>query len=175
MELIKIRDIETPIDEIINYDEFNNNENRDIIFKTCSYQNVDGKKYLIRNIFLEENLKKYKPEELTDDFLPTTETLIKEIQNKDEELLKKYRDNDIKCYNREMTLRVKCLSLYKMGKSMMTNTLELSIKDRDKLKEIMLSYNDIPHIDIIKEFNENASQNIFDNIDVSGLPIYSLN
>ena len=171
---IKIGNQELSIDEISNYKEIENNPDKDIIIKTCSYQNYNNNISLIRNIFLEENLKKYKPEELTDDFLPTVETLLKEMDIKDLEQNEKNEKNKTKIYNREMIMRVKCLSLLKIGKDIMTNTLYLNMNDRKKLQEIMWSYNDIPHEDIIKEFNDKANGEIFDK-DISKLPIYDYN
>lgn len=171
---IKIRNQELSIDEIQNYKEIDNDINRDIILKTCSYQNYENNNNLIRNIILEDNVKKYKPEELTDDFLPTVETLLKEMDKKDLEQNEKNEKNKTKIYNREMILRVKCLALMKIGKDIMTNTLYLNMNDRKKLQEIMWSYNDIPHEDIIKEFNDKANSEIFDK-DITKLPIYNYN
>ena len=122
---------------------------------------------------LEEYKLKYKKEELTEDGIPTTETQLKEIEQKDVEQLEKYKDNE-KIYRREMVQRVKCLSLNRMGKNIMTNTLDLNQRERKTLQEIMWSYNDIEHDKIISEFNDLITIEIFDNkyIDYSKLPIY---
>lgn len=122
---------------------------------------------------LEEYKLKYKKEELTEDGIPTTETQLKEIEQKDVEQLEKYKDNE-KIYRREMVQRVKCLSLNRMGKNIMTNTLDLNQRERKTLQEIMWSYNDIEHYKIISEFNDLITIEIFDNkyIDYSKLPIY---
>lgn len=174
MELIKIKDIEIEIKEIENYNNIINEDDKEYILKTCSLQNYDNKNYIVRNLHLEENVKKYKTEELTADFIPTTETLLKEIKIKDEEQLKKY--DNIKTYNREMIQRVKCIGLNKLGLKMLSNVSDLSSKNRIKLLEIMKSYNDIDHLEIIKEFNELTCDEIFDkNIDITKLPIYDYN
>ena len=134
---------------------------------------IKEKKY--NNYILEEYAKKYKPEELTDDGIPTIETQLRELQEKDEEFKRKEEEEKDKRYKREMIQRVKCLSLHKMGKDIMTNTFEMNVKDRNRLQEIMWSYNDIDHKDIIDEFNIMAC-NILDNekIDISKFPIYDI-
>jgi hypothetical protein len=78
-------------------------------------------------------------------------------------------------YNKEMINRVKCISLFKMGKPILTNTYNINYRDKEKLQSIMHTYNDISHDEIIKEFNEIANIDIFDNpnIDYSILPIYN--
>ena len=125
-------------------------------------------RYIKMNPILEEYSKKYSKEELTDDGIPTIETQIREINELDE----KQNINNVN-YNREMIQRVKCISLYKMGKSIMTNTNILNNRDRKKLQEIMHSYNNIDHKDIIDEFNIIVNDEIFENdIDYSKLPIY---
>lgn len=117
---------------------------------------------------------KYKPEDLTADGIPTIETQIKEISLDEEK--QKSKLNDEQLYNREMIQRVKCLSLNKMNKDIFTNTLELRISDRKKLQEIMHTYNDIEHSEIIKEFNDLISENYLDNpqYDYTKAPIYSI-
>ena len=126
------------------------------------------------NSIIEDMKNKYKPEELTDDGIPTIETQLKEIAIKDEEYEKKCVENATKIYNREMVQRVKCLSLLKMGLSIFINTNDLSIKQRKTLQAYMWEYNDKDHQDIIKEFNEETSSMLDDvkNIDYSKLPVY---
>ena len=126
------------------------------------------------NSIIEDMKNKYKPEELTDDGIPTIETQLKEIAIKDEEYEKKSIENATKIYNREMVQRVKCLSLIKMGLSIFINTNDLSIKQRKTLQAYMWEYNDKDHQDIIKEFNEETSDMLDDvkNIDYSKLPVY---
>lgn len=154
---------------IANIDEFKI-EDLDIIFKTCQYQVKEGKKYIVRNVILEENVKKYKPEELTADFIPTIDTQLKEIEGTD---YKELYENDIKLYNHEMLQRVKCLSLKKLGKDIMTNTSCLKDKDKKKLQEIMHSYNEIDHDKIISDFNEVVNEDLFeDNTDMTKYPVY---
>ena len=174
-KIIKVKDLDIEVDKIINYNEIKDLPDYDIILKTCSYAKQSDYIMIMRNMFLEENVKKYKPEELTADLIPTVETLLKQIDEKDAEQLEKYKNDNIKIYNREMIQRVKCLSLYKMNMSMMTNTYELNIRDRERLQEIMWSYNDIPHEDIVKEFNDKACKELFDyKQDVSKFPIYEI-
>ncbi len=117
---------------------------------------------------------KYKPEDLTADGIPTIETQIKEIGLDEEN--KKSKLNDEQLYNREMIQRVKCLSLNKMNKDIFTNTFEMKISDRKKLQEIMHTYNDIEHTEIIKEFNDLISENYLDNpqYDYTKAPIYQI-
>lgn len=117
---------------------------------------------------------KYKPEDLTADGIPTIETQIKEISLDEEN--KKSKLNDEQLYNREMIQRVKCLSLNKMNKDIFTNTFEMKISDRKKLQEIMHTYNDIEHTEIIKEFNDLISENYLDNpqYDYTKAPIYQI-
>lgn len=125
-------------------------------------------RYIKMNPILEEYSKKYSKEELTDDGIPTIETQMREINELDE----KQNINKVN-YNREMLQRVKCLSLHKIGKSIMTNTNLLNNRDRKKLQEIMHSYNNIDHKEIIDEFNNMVNDEIFENdIDYSKLPIY---
>lgn len=123
------------------------------------------------NPILEEYKLKYKPEELTDDGIPTIETQLKELKIKDEELEKEI-DKD-KLYKREMIQRVKCLCLLKMNKSIFTNTFEMKIKDRETLQKLMWEYNDIDHKVIIDEFNEKICEILDDKgFDNSKVPIY---
>lgn len=126
------------------------------------------------NPILEEYSKKYKPEELTDDGIPTIETQLREIRERDEEQLKSYTEDNVKRYNREMVQRVKCLALHKMGKNIMTHTNDLNKSNVEKLKFLMSEYNDIEHEKIIQEFNNVVNDEIFDNpkIDLSILPVY---
>lgn len=146
-------------------------------YKICEDENEtktslsNGK---LPNPILEEYAKKYKPEELTDDGIPNIETQLREIREKDEEQLNHYEEDNIKRYNREMIQRVKCLALNRLGKSIMTNTLDLNNNTRDKLKSIMSSYNDVDHKIIIEEFNNMVCNELFDkvDIDISKLPIY---
>ena len=127
----------------------------------------------LKNPILEEYARKYKPEELTDDGIPNIETQLRELKERDEEQLPKYDKEDALRYKREMTQRVKCIGLHKMGKSIMMNTLALSQKDRQKLQLIMHSYNDTDHNEIIKEFSDVCQEQLFtDNTDWSKYPIY---
>lgn len=128
------------------------------------------KKY--SNFIIEEYRNKYKPEELTDDGIPTIETQLKELELKDNELKDKIIDNEER-FIREMKQRVKCLSLLKMNKSIFTNTLDLSLSERKTLQNLMWDYNDIPTETIIKEFNEKICD-VMDNKDFNynNVPIY---
>lgn len=130
---------------------------------------VNGVKYQLYNSVIEENKKKYKPEEMTIDFLPTIETQLKEIEEDE----KKYSidDND-KNFKREMTQRVKCLSLLKMNLSPLTNTFELSFNQRDELQKLMHEYNEKSFDDIINEFNEKVGSSLFESNDYEKFPLY---
>lgn len=126
------------------------------------------------NPILDEYASKYKPEELTADGIPNIETQLREIDALDEEDKTKENKHNEKLFKREMTQRVKCLCLYKMNKSILTNTFDLSIKDRNTLEIMMHSYEDTPYDDIIKEFNDIACNDLFDNnIDYTKYPIYN--
>lgn len=126
----------------------------------------------LKNPILDEYMLKYKPDELTDDGIPNIKTQLREIKELDEK-----QEIDKINYKREMIQRVKCLSLNKMGKDIMFNTMSLNIKERNKLQEIMYSYNEIEPNEIIKEFNELVSDVLFNNtqIDYSKLPVYLYN
>lgn len=126
------------------------------------------------NPILEEYAKKYTPEELTADGIPTIETQMKEIKDKDEKQLNKYYEEDINRYNREMKQRVKCLALKKMGKHIFTNTFTMTKFDKEVLQEYMWEYNNYEHKDIIDEFNKLICREILDNpdYDYSKAPIY---
>jgi hypothetical protein len=119
-------------------------------------------------------IKNYKPEELTADGIPTIQTQLREIEEKDAEQLEKYYKDDKERYNREMKQRVKCLALKKMNKNVFTNTFDLNIYDREKLQELMWEYNDYEHSDIIKQFNNLMTIEAFDNpnFDYTKVPIY---
>ena len=131
---------------------------------------MDIKENKNRNIILDEYAKKYKPEELTDDGIPTIETQLKEISEKDIDDVK----NEDLHYEREMILRVKCLCLLKMNKSIFTNTFEMKHKSKEKLQELMWEYNEIDPELIIEEFNQKIGD-MFDedDIDFSKLPIFN--
>lgn len=149
------------------------NEINNMVLEIKEKPNKNNK---LSNPILEEYAKKYKPEELTDDGVPTIETQLREIKEKDEELKNKHKENEEKRYKREMTQRVKCLSLNKMNKHFMMNTIDLNTKERKKLQQIMWSYNDIDHEKIIEEFNELICEEL-DNVkelDYSKLPVYDI-
>ena len=124
------------------------------------------------NPILEEYAKKYKPEELTADGIPNIETQLREMKEQDEK-----QQIDKVNHNREMIQRVKCISLFIMGKDIMTNTMNLNKKDRLKLQEIMHSYNDVSEEEIINNFNNIVNEVLFENdkTDLSKLPIYIYN
>jgi hypothetical protein len=128
-----------------------------------------------KNPILEEYKKKYKPEELTADGIPTIETQLKELEIEDLKLKLKDEETDINQYNLNMKMRVKCLSLHIMGKSPLFNTYNLNKRERNKLQEIMYSYNDIDHKQIITEFNELMGDLLDDTktTDYSQLPVYN--
>jgi len=120
------------------------------------------------NPYIDDMRARYKAEELTDDGLLTIETQLRELKEADERI-KEYN------YNKEMVNRVKCISLHKMNKSIMTNTINMSARDRASLQNIMHTYNDKSHQDIIDEFNDIVNIEIFENpkLDYNNLPIYN--
>lgn len=123
------------------------------------------------------NDKHYESEELTADGIPTIETQLKEIEERDNEQLVKYYNEDKDRYNREMKQRVKCLALKKMNRNIFTNTFTMSKFDREVLQEYMWEYNDYEHKDIIDQFNKLISREVLDNpdFDYSKVPIYEWN
>lgn len=166
----EINDMTLEIKEKINkciYEECSDEkETRNIFY-------IGDKKYKIPNPILDEYAKKYKPEELTDDGIPNINTQLKELKQLDEEQEKKAEKNKDKKYKRELTQRVKCLSLNKMDKSIMTNTLLMNEKDRKKLQDIMWEYNNYDHKLIISQFDELVGNLLDDKeIDIYTSPIY---
>ena len=132
-----------------------------------------------KNIFIDDDLldeNNYKNNDYTVDGLPTIEKQLKDIEIINEELNLSIKNNEKIIYEREMKQRVKCISLHKMGLNIMTNTLNLNKKLRNKLQEIMYSYNDIEHNKIIDEFNIIVNDTIYEdeNFDYSKLPIYNI-
>ncbi len=157
---------------ILNIENIEKLDNFHDIILTCSLACNDDKITIVRNLELEENVKKYNSDELTADFLPTVQTQLKNMELLDNELNNNNK-SEIDRFKREMVQRVKCLSLAKMNKPILTNTYNLNSKDKIELQRIMHTYNDIPHDIIIKEFNEIASKELFDyNLDYSNMPIY---
>lgn len=126
------------------------------------------------NPIISEYKNKYKPEELTDDGIPTIETQLREIKLDEEKQTTKL--NEEQFYKREMIQRVKCLSLNKMNRDIFTNTNDLKPSDKKRLQEIMYTYNDIDHEQIIKEFNDLVCEDYLDNpkYDYSKAPIYHI-
>jgi hypothetical protein len=106
--------------------------------------------------------------EFTVDGLPTLEKQLRDLEKADKSIKEPN-------YNKDMIMRVKCISLYKMGKPIMLNTFNMNKRDKDKLQLIMHTYNSVSHEDIIKEFNEIVNIDIFEkpDIDYSNLPIYN--
>ena len=126
------------------------------------------------NPIISEYKNKYKPEELTDDGIPTIETQLREIKLDEEKQTTKLNEEQL--YKREMIQRVKCLSLNKMNRDIFTNTNDLKPSDKKRLQEIMYTYNDIDHEQIIKEFNDLVCEDYLDNpkYDYSKAPIYHI-
>lgn len=147
------------------------------IYKSVDDMSIEIKPTKQTNFILAQFAEKYKPEELTLDGIPNIDTQLKEMKVLDDEIEEKREKEDkTKRYNREMTNRVKCLSLDKMNKSIFTNTLHLSMSERRKLQEIMHTYNDIEHDVIIKEFNSLTCDLLDDvnKLDYSKLAVYSI-
>ncbi len=93
------------------------------------------------------------------------------VEKKDDEINEHYKKESV--IKREMLQRVKCLSLHKMNKSILTNTLNMKNNERKELQRIMHTYNDKTFDEIINEFNVTIGENFFnDDCDYSKLPIY---
>ena len=131
-----------------------------------------GKEFEFESAFNDEY--DIKPErELTADGLPTVKQQLIDMEQSDREHVEKYTKDELKHYNREMIQRVKCLALYKMGKSVLLNTYDMKPKDKKVLQELMWEYNDIDHKLIIQEFNDKIGDEIFGlENDMSKMPIY---
>lgn len=134
-----------------------------LLEKTLGHINIDTK------IIEEIDFK------LTPDGIPTIETQL-QILKQEEDKRKEYEQLiKEKIEKRDMLQRVKCLALHKMNKSIMTNTLSLSTKDRKKLQNLMWEYNDMDPSIIIEEFNIMCNDTIFnpeENFDYTKAPIY---
>lgn len=135
---------------------------------------IIGKALSNKNVIVDDTKPIIK--ELTADGLPTIETQLREIEERDKEDKKTFEEHNDKIYRREMKQRVKCLCLDKMGMSITTNTLNINKKQRAELQRLMWEYNDTPHEDIVREFNEKFSDflDYIENpsLDISKLPIY---
>lgn len=172
---VNIKGKNIPEDKILNYKDINGLKDLDIILKSSSIIEKEEGQYIIcRNVELENNLKKFKPEELTDDLIPTIDTQLRIIKEEEEKQKSKYSEEQKNKI--EMVKRVICLSLIKMNLHPLTNTFELNTYDRERLQTIMHSYNDISQEEIVKEFNNKISSEIFDNkqTDFSKLPVYNI-
>ena len=159
-----ISDLETHYGDLINDDLIIN----DLIIDDLKKEEPINKVVKLPNPYIDDLKTRYKEEELTDDGLLTIETQIRELKEADE------RINEYN-YNKEMVNRVKCLALHKMNKSILTNTLNMNSRDRASLQNIMHSYNDIPHQDIIDAFNDVVNIEIFEypKLDYNNLPLYN--
>ena len=108
----------------------------------------------------------YLPEELTEDGLPTVEAQIRRMVIRDTALTVQDKD-------RQLAMRVKCLSLNHMGLSPLHNTFNLDAKQRTILQDIMRTYEEKQPEQIIQEFNEVCSEKIFNTqMEMSKLPLY---
>jgi len=111
--------------------------------------------------------------ELTADGIPTIEQQLKDIKEDEEKRIKDI--DEIKEHRRNMLMRVKCLCLNKMGKSMFVNTNTLNNREKDKLIKLMNTYTEISSEHIIEEFNELCQDKLFlDGKDYSNLPVYDV-
>lgn len=108
----------------------------------------------------------YTPEELTEDGLPTVEAQLRRLDERDQNIP---LDNSLK----SLTMRVKCLSLVMMGLSPMTNTYNLSNKQREQLQNNMRTFETEEPATIIEMFNTMMNDKLFiSTLDPSKLPIY---
>ena len=106
---------------------------------------------------------------LTPDGLPTIETQLEKIKKLDEETLLSYEDIE---YN---NIRLKCLVLYSMGKSILQDTRYLNRMDKEKYDEIRNKLiEEITQEELTNKFNKICNQTIFEcGEDVSKYPIYT--
>lgn len=117
---------------------------------------LEIKKKINHNYILEDYRLKYKPEELTHDGIPTLETQLKEIEEDEKNRIKL---DEKEKYIKDMKMRVRFICMDKIGK----NPLEqnLSFYERKRLYDEMNKYSDVPHDEIIKEFNILCQETIF--------------
>jgi uncharacterized protein with gpF-like domain len=118
----------------------------------------------------------YTKEDLTEDGLFTIQTHLRKLSFLDEKLKQKQKLKDKeKEYKNNMTKKVICCSLVKMGKHSLTNTYHLKDKERKTLQEIMHTYNGKSEDEINKEFFDVCKDEIFDTkFDYSKTPIYNV-
>jgi hypothetical protein len=112
--------------------------------------------------------REFTPEELTEDGIPTLEAQIRAIELDIEEKRKEPRPE------KDLTMRVKCLSLTRIGYDIFTNTNNLPYYDRERLQETMHSYEDRTPEEIIEEFNEVCERKVFNVVDYSRYPMYNV-
>lgn len=117
---------------------------------------------------------------LTPDGLPTIETQLKNIRKLDEEITLTntqwtkstggLTSEDVQYNN----IRLKCLVLYSMGKSILQDTRYLNRMDKEKYDEIRNKLiEEITQEELINKFNKICHQTIFEcGEDVSKFPIY---
>lgn len=106
---------------------------------------------------------------LTPDGLPTIETQLENIRKLDEETI---LSNDDVQYN---NIRLKCLILHSMGKSILQDTRFLKPVDKEKYVEIKDKLlQDLTQEELTNKFNKICHQTIFEcGEDVSKFPIYA--
>ena len=110
----------------------------------------------------------YTADELTEDGLPTVESQLRRLDERD-------RNITIQDKYRNLAMRVKCLSLDMMGLSPMTNTYNLSNKQREQLQNNMRTYEDKDLETIVEEFNTMMNEKLFvSTMDPSKLPMYHI-
>ena len=106
---------------------------------------------------------------LTPDGLPTIETQLENIKKLDEETL---LTNDDLQYN---NIRLKCLILHSMGKSILQDTRFLKPVDKEKYNEIKEKLlEELTQEELTNKFNKICHQTIFEcGEDVSKYPVYA--
>lgn len=148
------------IDEKINKDlnieniEINNSENPNPMVKT----NED------------EPIK-----ELTPDGIPTIKQQLKDLDDDEKRRQLSKNIDSAKEFRKNMLIRVKSLCLDKMGKDILTNTTNLTHREREKLIKLMNEYTGKPTEDIINDFNDLCNEKLFEpRRDYSTFPVYDI-
>jgi hypothetical protein len=105
---------------------------------------------------------------LTPDGLPTIETQLENIKKLDEETL--LTNEDVQYNN----IRLKCLILHSMGKSILQDTRFLKTVDKEKYNEIKEKLlEELTQEELTNKFNKICQQTIFEcGEDMSKYPIY---
>ena len=112
--------------------------------------------------------------ELTHDGIPTIETQLKKLEERDLESIKELTEEEkIKKDNKDTLMRIKCIALEAMGKNILINPKHLLPKEkREFIKRIEELYI-LSHDEIKQMFNTICHDTIFvTGADYSNFPVY---